>query len=60
MIFKFDLLILQTVGEVKAHILSHLGLPEVYEGGRLRLEDDDIGVRPPREWIIIKFSFIET
>lgn len=46
----------QTVAELKTNIKSQMNLKEIPEGGRLRIDDDDKGLFPPRESQDLYFS----
>ena len=48
---------LQSVGELKAVVVSQLGLTDIPDGGRLRVDDDNLGLKPPRKFEFNKNAF---
>ena len=53
-------LFLQFVGELKAVVISQLGLADIPDGGRLRIDDDNLGLKPPRKFKCNYFCSLPT
>ena len=34
-------------------VISQLGLADIPDGGRLRIDDDNLGLKPPRKFVIL-------
>ncbi len=47
----------QSVCDLKKVVISELSLEDIPEGGRLRVDDDNYGLRPPRKYIVLVLYF---